>query len=243
MRAASLDGCRVVLTRPAPGRLAEILRGLGAIVEHVPLIEIGDASDGGRAVAAWLDRIDEFDWLVVTSTNGAQRVGAAARSHRTRLAAVGTATAAVLAELAGRPVDLVPKVQHTGGLLAEFPPGAATVLLAQGNLASDELADGLRDRGCDVTAVEAYSTRHRPPSIAELERLGVADVVVVSSGSAIDAWIAAEPSAIRVAVVAIGPKTAAAATGRGVPIAAVAASPSDDDVVDAIVHALSADQP
>ena len=46
----------------------------------VPLIEIAEAPDGGAALAAALERIDTFDWVVVTSRHGAERVADAARA-------------------------------------------------------------------------------------------------------------------------------------------------------------------
>ena len=80
---------RIGLTRPAPGALGDRLAALGATVVHVPLIEIADVPQ----VTATMARLDAFDWLVVTSVNGAVRVGPAAAAHPSlRLAAVGPAT-------------------------------------------------------------------------------------------------------------------------------------------------------
>ena len=237
MGATALDSRRIVLTRPTAGRLADLLRGLGAFVEHVPLIEIGDAADGGAALTAALGQLDSFDWLVVTSANGARRLGAVARASAVKVAAVGAVTAATVSALTGRPVDLVPAEQNTDGLLAEFPRTPSSILLAQGNLAGSDLADGLRSIGHQVTTVEAYVTRHRTLSGDERDALHSADVVVLSSGSAVDAWLAAE-RAIGAAIVTIGPKTAAVAAKRGLRIAAVSASPSDDDIVNAVAGVL-----
>lgn len=243
----SLAGRRIVLTRPSPGRLDDRLRQLGADVSHIPLITIGDAGDHGAALAQALARLDDYDWLVVTSANGAERVGAAARRSPVRLAAVGSATATALAELAGRPVDLVPAVQRTAGLLDAFPRLPAAVLVAQGNLAGGELVDGLRSLGCDVTAVEAYATVRRRPTDVELDTLRRADVVVLASGSAATAWVETEHdvtgspgwAAVQSAVVTIGPQTAVVAGRLGMVVAAVSSTPSTDDVVTAIVESLS----
>jgi len=244
--AATLAGRRIVLTRPAPGPLGDRLRELGADVTQVPLIAIDDAGDGGAALAEVLARLDDFDWLVVTSANGAQRVGAAARRSPVALAAVGSATATTLAELAGRPVDLVPAVQRTAGLLDEFPRRRSAVLVAHGNLAGTDLVDGLRSLGCEVTAVEAYATVLRRPSANELDTLRRADVVVLASGSAATAWVEAERdasgsrgfSAVQAAVVTIGPQTADVARRLGVPVAAVSATPDPGDVIAAIAESV-----
>lgn len=222
---------RIVVTRPAPGTLAERLEALGADVGHVPLIEIGPPSNGGAALAAALDRLHEFDWLVVTSANGATAVGPVAGD--VRVAAIGGATADML-ETLGRRVDLVPAVSTTEGLLSEFPRHPARVLLVQGNLAGSRLAGGLRELGHDVTAVEAYTTSLRSPSADERSVLASADAILLASGSAAQALNEAGLDHLRASIVTIGPKTAAAARRLGFSVAAVADSPTDDAVIAAL---------
>lgn len=237
MDQSELAGRRVVLTQQRASRLAERLEMHGATVDRVPLTDVADPHDSGVALADVLDRLGEFDWLVVTSVNGAQRVGdAARRCTDVRLGSVGAATAAVLAELAGRPVDLVPSVQRVEGLLAEFPTEPSMVLAAQGDLATSALVDGLRQRGHVVTAVEAYRTVPRSLSESELRRLHGADAVVLASGSAAIAFAGA--GGAPGAVVAIGPVTAEAAHEAGLVVAGTAATPADVDVIDAIVAAV-----
>jgi uroporphyrinogen-III synthase len=240
---APLEGRRIVITRPTTGRLGERLVADGAQVDHVPLISIGPPADGGAALRAALAELDRFDWLVVTSGNGAAEVGDAAAGHRAvHLAAVGPATAAVLEARAGRPVDLVPQQPDADGLLAAFPPAPTRVLLAQADLAGDRLAAGLRAAGHDVVAVEAYRTMLVPPGDDELRLLAGADAVVLASGSAADSWsraLAGEPSTVPAAVVAIGRRTAAAAVRLGFRIAAVASSPDDDGILAAVRRAVA----
>lgn len=238
-QASALAGRRIVLTRPAVGSLGARLADVGAVVEHVPLIEIGPPTDGGAALEEALAALDSFDWLVVTSANGAAQVGAAAaRCPDVRLAAVGNATAAALEGLAARSVDVLPSVATTEGLLAEFPTSPGRVLIARGNLAGGRLADGLRSIGHDVVAVEAYSTTLRPPAADDVEVLCSADAVVLASGSAVES-MAAQGQDVAGAVVTIGPKTAAVARAHGLTVAAVAAAPTDDAVVAALLNALS----
>ena len=75
---------------------------------------------------------------------------AAADAPLVRLAAVGTATARVLADAAGRPVDVVPATQRSQSLLDELcavaEPGQR-FLVAQGDRADDTLVAGLRRAG------------------------------------------------------------------------------------------------
>jgi uroporphyrinogen-III synthase len=226
---------RVALTRPEPGPLAARLESLGATVVHVPLIEISDAP----GLTAALARLESFDWLVVTSVNGAVRVGAAAAEHPSlRLAAVGPATAAALAAEAGRPVDLVPTLAQAEGLLAEFPPAPARVLVAQADRARRALADGLAAAGHDVESVIAYRTVVRRPDADEFERLRAVDAVVLASGSAATGWVEALGTTTPPVVIAIGPVTADAARRLGLAVTHVAASPDDDAIVDILVRAL-----
>jgi uroporphyrinogen-III synthase len=231
-----LAGRRVVLTRPETGRLGERLTEMGAVVHHVPLIEIGPPVDDGAALFAELDRLDSYDWVVVTSPNGARQVAAAAgRCPGVRVAAVGATTAATVEAVTGRPVDLVPAVANTDGLLDAFDRQPARVLLALGNLAGDRLARGLGALGHDVVAAEAYATVLRPPSPPELDVIRRADAIVLASGSAVSAWTAADPHLdTDASIITIGPKTAAAARAAGLHVAAVAEVPADDAVIAAL---------
>ena len=56
----ALAGRTVVVTRPALGTLGERLADCGAVVVHVPLITIGPPSDGGVAVDAALAALGEL---------------------------------------------------------------------------------------------------------------------------------------------------------------------------------------
>jgi uroporphyrinogen-III synthase len=232
-----LAGCRVLVTREHPGELGTLLAEHGAEVAHVPLIAGVDAPDGGEALRRELDRLDEFDWIFVTSPAGAERVGEAARrSPGVSLAAVGTATARELAELADRPVDLVPARQLATALAAEFNDIASSpqrVLVAQADRAADTLADALRDGGHDVSVVTAYSTVLSEPDMAAV---GGADVLVLASGSAAESWAAAIGATGPPVVVAIGPSTAKKARELGLKVSGVAADHSLVGLVDEVVR-------
>jgi uroporphyrinogen-III synthase len=221
-----LAGRRIAITRPETGALGARLAELGATVVHVPLIEIIDPIDGGMQLRRALARLDAFDWLVVTSANGAERAGPAARSHpQLRLAAVGPATGAALEAAAGRPVDLVPGRAQAEGLLDEFPRRPARVLVAQADRARTALADGLAMMGHAVESVVAYRTVVRTPSPDEVMALAAVDAVVLASGSAAQGWVDAIGATTTAVVVAIGPITAREAAARGVAVAHVAPSP------------------
>ncbi len=232
-----LIGCRVLVTRERPGELGRLLAARGAEVVHVPLIAVVDAPDGGDALRWELGRLDEFDWLVVTSPAGAERVGEAARSCPSLLlAAVGTATARELSARTGRPIDLIPERQLAAALAAEFDEKATSpqrVLLAQADRAADTLAHALREGGHVVTVVTAYSTVLVNPDIAAVAG---ADVLVLASGSAAESWAAAMGATPPRTVVAIGPSTATRALELGLKVDGTAADHSLVGLVDEVVR-------
>lgn len=238
-----LAGRRIVTTRDAPGRLDRELAEAGADVVNVPLIEIAPPSDGGAALAAALARIDRFDWLVVTSRHGAERLDRPIPDG-VRTAAVGTATAAALAGATGRPVDLVPDVQRADALVAAFGrhgtrDGArGRVLLAQADRAEPTLATGLRRLGHEVDVVTAYETRLRTPTPAEVDAALAADAVAFASGSAAEAWVATIGVRTPPVVGAIGPTTARMAREHGLTVTAVADEHSVPGLVACLVAVL-----
>jgi len=213
--------------------LAHRLRALGAEPIALSLIDIAEPSDGGAALRAALDTLGTFDWLVLSSPNGAVRVAEALQQlgeHRPLVAAVGTATAAALSV----PTDLVPRRQIAEGLLAEFPDGNGTVLLAQAEQARPALALGLAAKGWDLTVVPAYRTQPRIPTPDEQSTALGADAVLFASGSAVSAWVDVFGSEISPPVFAIGPATAQVAHQLGLKVTAVAADHSLDGLVDCL---------
>jgi uroporphyrinogen-III synthase len=227
-----LEGCRVVVTRERPGELAAKLIERGATVIHVPLIAVVEPGDGGAALREALGSLATFDWLVVTSPAGAERVAdAAVAESGVRLAAVGTATAKALERRLGRPVDLVPALQRAEALAAAFVARASApqrVLIAQADIGTSVLADALRRAGHDVTVVVAYRTVAVEPDRAAA---GGADAVLFASGSAVESWCRAFGTATPPIVVSIGPTAAAVAEQFGLKVSAVAADQSLDGLV------------
>ncbi len=220
----SLTGMRIVVTREHPGALARLLEERGATMLHVPTVAVVGPADGGAALGAELDRLDRYDWLIVTSPSGAERVGASAAGSSVRLAAVGAATADTLARLAGRPVDLVPPVQRAAALAAEFESiEPALVLLALADRASGELEAALGAAGHSVTRVTAYRT---VAARVSAPRPASADALLLASGSAAESWAAGYGGWTPPIVVAIGPTTADAAREAGLKVDGVAADHS-----------------
>lgn len=231
----SLAGRRVVVTRALDqaDELADALRARGAVPVLVPLVEIVEVPDEFGRLSEL--RSDDFDWLVVTSPNGAR---AYLRAHATapaQVAAVGTATAAVLAE-GGIAVTLVPAVQRAEGLVTEFspaPPGGS-VLLVQAVDAEATMAEGLSAIGWRVTAVSPYRTVAARPTAGEFLAALAADAVLFASGSAASSWVEIFGTSAPPLVVAIGPRTAAATRGFGLKVDVVSTDHSVKGLVDAL---------
>lgn len=207
---------RIVVTRPVgqEEELLERLRAAGHDAAHVPLIELEPLSD---------DPIDVegYDWVVVTSANGARELLRRMRGRPHRLAAIGPATAAALGG-----ADLVPAVSTQEGLLAELPNPAGRVLFAAAEGARRLLPDTL---GADVVAL--YRTVELVPEGLE------GDLVVLASASAARAFGAL---GVRIPAVSIGPETTRAARESGVEVRAEAVSHDLDGLVGAVMEALTA---
>lgn len=239
----ALHGCTIVITREARGELGRRLDELGATVLHVPLIEVV-AADPADADALDDALRSPLDWLVVTSAAGADRVSLVAGRDDVRLAAVGTATAARLEQVAGRPVDLVPERQLASVLLDEFvvvQPTPSRVLVVQADRAADTLVTGLADAGHDVVAVTAYRTVLRRPTPSDLEAISSADAVAFASGSAALGWTQAlgpdATSSLPPIVAAIGPTTASVAHELGLEVTHESAEHSVHGLIRTLVEA------
>jgi uroporphyrinogen-III synthase len=154
-----------------------------------------------------------YDWLVITSRNGAHELARRGVTAN-RIAAIGPATADAL-RAHGLRVDLVAATHTQEGLREELPEG--TVLLAA--------AEGARRDVLDADFLPLYRTIELRPEVPS------ADVALLMSGSAARALAA---TGTRVPVVAIGPQTAAEAQAAGLEVAAVAASPDLDGLVEAL---------
>ncbi len=207
------------------GRFAAMLREAGATVVEVPLITIVDAPDGGAELRQALTRLDAYDWLAVTSPNGATRVRTAVVDRPVgspSIAAVGTATAAALAP---RHADLVPPRQIAESLVDVFPAGAGRVLVVQGLQARGVLQDGLAAKGWQVDRVTAYATEPRPIEPSMAAALSRADAITFLSGSAATSFAAANQTlglSLPCQVVSIGPVTTEVAHSVGILVTATA---------------------
>jgi uroporphyrinogen-III synthase len=236
--AGPLVGRKVVITRAAEQAddLVELLRHAGAEPVVVPLVAIEPIEPEVSRLLSL--QPNDFDWLVVTSPNGARAFTAVHATAPAHVAAVGSATSAVLSEH-GVTVEFVPRRQNAAGLLAELPADVAgSVLLVQAEAAAPTVGEGLRARNLQVTAVTPYRTVPvRPPASLQLAALS-ADAVLFASGSAARAWLAVFGTSTPALVVSIGPSTTAAVEAFGLKVNLEAADHSLSGLVAVLVDHL-----
>jgi uroporphyrinogen-III synthase len=186
---------RVIVTRPREqaGPLVSRLEALGHEVVVCPLIDVEPLP--GRV------EVEGYDWVIVTSPNGARELVTRAEGELPRIAAVGPGTSEALRELGVEPA-FVPRVSSQDGLLAEFPRPAGRVLFA----AAEGAGPGpIEELGADFLPL--YRTKAiRPSSRPE------GDVVVLASGSAARAFA---ELGVDVPAVTIGPQTSSVAENAG----------------------------
>jgi uroporphyrinogen-III synthase len=190
---------RVIVTRPRgqEQELAQGLEELGHEVVVCPLVEVEPLGDDPVDVSG-------YDWVVVTSVNGARELRRRMTGTPRRVAAIGRATADAFGG-----ADLVPEVSTQEGLLAELPRPAGRVLFAGAEGARTLLRDEL-----DATFVPLYRTRPLVPASPP-----EGDLVVLASASAARAFGAL---GLTLPAVSIGPQTTAAAREAGVQVVAEA---------------------
>jgi uroporphyrinogen-III synthase len=211
---------RAIVTRPREQArpLVERLEAIGADVVECPLIEIERTSD---------DPIDGsgYDWVVVTSSNGADEIARRGR-NLPRVAAVGPGTAEAL-RVHGIEPAFVPRVSSQEGLLAEFPRPAGRVLFAA---AEGARRRPIRELGADF--VPLYRTRLLRPDPP------AGDVVILASGSAARAYASLGG---RAPAVTIGPETSRVARAVGLSVAAEAERHDLSGLVEAVRRVMEAE--
>lgn len=191
---------KIVVTR-ADAQADELVRAielLGHEAVRAPLIRLEPLGDEPIDPSA-------YDWVVVTSPNGARELARRLASPPAKLAAIGPGTADELRRHGLEP-DLVPEVSTQEGLLAELP-GNARILLAA--------AEGAR-RLLPGDFVPLYRTVELTPGPPP-----EGDLVILMSPSAARAYARVHGAS---PVIAIGPQTATEAEALGLDVRVVAKS-------------------
>jgi uroporphyrinogen III methyltransferase/synthase len=231
----------VTRTRQQASELARQLTDAGAGVVEFPTIEVVDPLDGGAAMRDALSGIDRYEWLVLTSPNGARRtLDAIADSRRlagVRIAVIGTGTASVVRERFLEP-DLVPPHFVAESLLEAMPSPphvGARALVSRAEVAREVLPAGLRAAGWEVDVVDAYRTVPAAPEPAALDRVTAADVITFTSSSTVTNFLAIAGAArVPSTVACIGPITAGTARDAGLTVDIEAEVHSIEGLISAI---------
>jgi len=247
-----LFGRTVLVTRARPQaqELSTKLAEHGAEVVAAPAIEIRPP-ESFNAVDSVLRRLGEFDWLALTSPNGAASLLGRLRALRmdgralagVRVAVVGEATAEAFRHSFIEP-DLVPETYTTralGEALCALGVQGRRVLLARSDIAGPELPDALRAAGALVEEASVYRTT-RPAALPDEAlaalRAGRADWITFTSASTVDNFLALLPDDVDVSasrLAAIGPATAKAIRSAALSPTIIARPHAVDGLVSAII--------
>jgi uroporphyrinogen-III synthase len=222
-----LAGKRILVTRARhqAGTLADSLEALGAEVMRLPTIEIIPPETYAHLDAV-LEVISGFDWLIVTSANGAAALADrmrflgihAGRLQHLQVAAIGPATAVAVGRI-GLKVSAMPDEYVAEAVVAMLKEKVAgrRVLLARAAVARDVIPEQLRQYGADIHVVETYRTVIPSESIEQVRELFAAgkplpDAVTFTSSSTVNNFFALlaaarmeKPAGLR--AVSIGPVT------------------------------------
>ena len=228
VRSRPLAGRRIVITRAREqaSRFRRLLEEAGGEVLEIPTIRIAPPESWDPLDSA-IARLDEFRWVVFTSVNGVEsvrrRLGERGKDlsafRPLRVAAIGPATAAALAE-GGVSAEVVPDEYRAEGLVerlrAQIRSGDG-VLLPRAAKTRDLLVKELERLGARVTEVPVYRTLPASEGARALRRAletRSVDVVTFTSSSTVRHFVAlitprAAKTLLRdVALACIGPITA-----------------------------------
>jgi uroporphyrinogen-III synthase len=257
-----LQGRTIAVTRAEQqlGEARRLFEQAGATVLDLPALVIGPPDEWGPLDDA-LAELDEFHWLVVSSSNGVdaveqrlQRLGSslARRPQSLKIAAVGRKTAARL-EALGAPADFVPPQFVADSLIDHFPVSGWGLRLLLPRVQSGGrtlLAEAFGEAGARVVEVAAYESRcptSLPEATAAALAAGGVDAITFSSGKTVQhtaqlleqqfgaSWAQQLDG---VALVSIGPQTSHSCRERLGRVDAEAEPHDLEGLVDACAEAL-----
>jgi len=242
-------------TKEQAGDMSDRLIAHGALPVEVPTIAVEPPRSPAQMERAVKGLVDgRYQWVVFTSTNAVRAVwekfaefGLDARAFSgVKIACVGEATAERVRAFGISP-ELVPSGEQSSlGLLDEFPEYDSIfdpvnrVLLPRADIATETLAEGLRERGWEIEDVTAYRTVRAAPPAAETREMiktGGFDAVCFTSSSTVRnlVGIAGKPHA-RTIVACIGPKTAETAAEFGLRVDVQPETAAVGPLVDALAE-------
>ncbi|NJP09505.1 MAG: uroporphyrinogen-III synthase [Leptolyngbyaceae cyanobacterium RU_5_1] len=165
-----LSNKTILVTRAASqsSQFTKLLQEQGAMVIEMPTLEIGPPSnwrDLDRAIA----HLDDFDWLILTSTNGVDyffdrlnaQTGDPIPATNIKIAVVGEKTAQRLARLGLQP-DFIPPDFVADSLVTNFPEPLSGLRMLFPRVESggrEVLVKEFVNQGAKVREVAAYESR------------------------------------------------------------------------------------
>lgn len=259
MSAFPLAGKTILVTRARhqAGKLSEKLSALGAEVLEIPAIEIVRPESPAALDRALLNS-SQYQWLIITSANGAQAL--AERMHTVgivpqalahlKVAAVGAATSQALQGI-GLKVAITPPEYVAESLIEVLGDAVQSqrVLLVRAAVARDVIPDALRARGATVDVVDAYRTVIPAESVTAIRTLfsagsRIPDAATFTSSSTVTNYLnllteagLARPETML--AVSIGPITSQTLRRNGWEPAAEADPHDLDGLVSAVVSAMT----
>ena len=168
------------------------------------------------------ERLDRFDWLMLSSANAAAiflgSLPAARRGAVPRIACVGPDTAD-FARRIGHAVCFVPEI-HTGAALADefiarHGKGHPRLLLPRPEKMGGDLVERLTGAGLSVTQLVLYRTEPLDGEAAEKLSFRDSDLFVFMSPSGVKHFTRLHPLPEKATAIVIGPTTAAALAAAG----------------------------
>jgi uroporphyrinogen-III synthase len=195
-----LQGHTIAVTRAEQqlGEARRLFERAGAAVLDLPALVIGPPDTWGPLDDA-LAELEEFHWLVFSSSNGVEAVEQRLRrqgsslAHRPatlKIAAVGRKTAALLEDL-GAPADFVPPAFVADSLIEHFPVSGWGLRLLLPRVQSGGrtlLAEAFGEAGARVVEVAAYESRcpsALPEATAAALTAGRVHAITFSSGKTV----------------------------------------------------------
>jgi uroporphyrinogen-III synthase len=255
----ALAGKRIVVTR-FPEQAREVVKGftiLGAAVFVLPAVSFSEPMDSGPLDAA-IAELATYDWVLLTSVNAVKFFAGRCRAllaavpvdEPPRFAAVGPATASASTSEGFRE-EYVAQEFRGVAMARELGPAVSgrKVLLPRSDRANQDLPQYLSAQGAKVVQVVVYRTGGmgaHDPRVAEMFRAAEIDVVSIFSPSAL-ANLQAEFGhgtmrrvAVRAALAAVGPATAAAIREAGLPCAITAKEATAASLIRAVAEYFAA---
>ena len=249
----SLDGRVFLITRTNEGNIVEkkLLESYGAKVLDFPVIRISLPSSLRKLDDA-ISTLEQFDWIVFTSSNGVKMfferlerkrgnlISSLKLNMKPRFACVGPSTLRALNKLGLRCSALPNKflTAELGRMLTRMKISGESLLLARAEISNMEIARIIRKAGGKVTEVAVYRTvsgnRRRPPDLSEVTDL------TLTSPSTVDGLLRSiEPEDINsrgIQVHCIGPVTAAHARSLSLKISTIASTHTIDGLINTILE-------